>query len=148
MKFQTTIFQDGNNTGINVPAEVVDALGSGKKPAVHVSIGDYTYRSTVAVMGGLYLIPFNSSHRAATGIKGGDEVEVTLELDTEPRTIEAPDDFRAALDADEAVAKFYDALSYSLKRYWVEQVEGAKTAETRQRRIEGAIAKFRDGKSR
>ena len=88
--FSSTLLLDGNNTGIEVPDEVVEQLGAGKRPPVIVTVNGFTYRSTVAVMGGRNLISFSSDKRAATGLAGGDAIEVTLELDTEPRTVEVP----------------------------------------------------------
>ena len=99
MRFETTMLLTGNNTGIEVPPDVIEALGAGRKPAVTVTVNGYEYRSTVAVMGGRHLIPFSSDKRAATGIQGGDPIVVDLEVDTAPRTVEVPDDLGAALDA-------------------------------------------------
>ncbi|SIN88348.1 protein of unknown function [Agromyces cerinus subsp. cerinus] len=133
--------QVGNNTGIEVPPEVIEALGAGKKPPVVVNVNGYEYRSTVAVMGGRFMISFSSDKRAATGIGGGDPIVVDLELDTAPRTVEVPDDLAAALETAGARAAF-DALSPSAKQAHVTAVEGAKAAETRQRRIDGIVAKL------
>ena len=141
MKFRTTILLNGKTaTGLEVPPELVDALGAGKKPAVTVTIGGYSYRSTVAVMGGKFMLPFSAEHRAATGLGGGDEVEVSLELDTAPRELVVPDDFAAALDAAPQARTAFDALSYSNRRRYVLSIDEAKTPETRQRRIEKSVA--------
>ena len=131
----------GNNTGIEVPAEVIEGFGAGKKPPVVVNVNGYEYRSTVAVMGGRFMIPFSSDKRAATGIEGGDAIVVDLEVDTAPRTVEVPDDLAAALDAGGARAAF-DALSTSARKAHVTSVESAKAAETRQRRVDGIVAKL------
>jgi len=140
MKFRTTILLNGKTaTGLEVPPELVDALGAGKKPAVTVTIGGYSYRSTVAVMGGKFMLPFSAEHRAATGLGGGDEVEVSLELDTAPRELVVPDDFAAALDAAPQARTAFDALSYSNRRRYVLSIDEAKTSETRQRRIEKSV---------
>ena len=140
MKFRTTILLNGKTaTGLEVPPELVDALGAGKKPAVTVTIGGYSYRSTVAVMGGKFMLPFSAEHRAATGLGGGDEVEVSLELDTAPREPVVPDDFAAALDAAPQARTAFDALSYSNRRRYVLSIDEAKTSETRQRRIEKSV---------
>lgn len=136
MRFTTTIELAGRTaTGFAVPDEVVDALGSGKRPAVTVTVAGYTYRSTVASMGGRFLVPLSAEHRTASGIAAGDEVEVDLELDTAPRLLEVPDDLAAAIAADPAAQTAFDALSYSNRRRHVLSVEGAKTDATRQRRI-------------
>ena len=134
--------QTGNNTGIEVPPEVVEALGAGRKPPVVVNVNGYEYRSTVAVMGGRYLIPFSSDKRAATGIAGGDAITVDLEVDSTPRTVELPADFAAALDATPGARKAYERLAPSHKKAHVTAIESAKAADTRQRRIDAAVAKI------
>ena len=135
--FTTTLFQaEGKNaTGIEVPADVVAALGKGKKPPVTVSFNGYTYRSTIASYGDVFLLPVSVEHRQAAGVKAGDELEVTLELDTEPRTVEVPADLVAALAQQPGAAAAFDALAYSRRKEFVRQVEDAKTQETRDRRI-------------
>lgn len=142
MKFSTTMFQLGNNTGIEVPEEIVLALGAGKRPPVNVNVNGFEYRSTVAPMGGTYLIPFSAERRRASGIQGGDAIEVELTLDTAPRTVETPADFAAALDADPAAKAAYEKLSPSAKKAQVTNIESAKAAATRQRRIETIVAKL------
>jgi hypothetical protein len=131
----------GNNTGIEVPAEVLAELGGGKRPAVTVVVNGYSYASTVGVMGGRSLIPFSSDKRAATGLAGGDAISVELTLDTAPRTVEVPADLAEALSGAGAREAF-DALSPSQRKAHVTNVEGAKAAETRQRRIEAVVAKL------
>jgi antitoxin component of MazEF toxin-antitoxin module len=149
MRFQTTILRgDGNTTGIEVPAEIVDGLGAGKRPAVTVSLNGYTYRNTVAVYGGKYLIGISAAHRAASGLAAGDEVEVELALDTAPREVDVPADLSAALDAEPAARATFDGLSYSNRSWHVLQVNGAKTDETRQRRIARSIEALKEGRIR
>ncbi|ODR15682.1 YdeI/OmpD-associated family protein [Mycolicibacterium porcinum] len=140
MKFSTVMFQDGNNTGIEVPADVVEALAGGKRPAVVVDVNGYRYRSTIAPMGGKFLIPFSAERRRESGIGGGDAIDVELTVDTEPRTVTVPDDLRAALDGAPGAAAHWERLSYSRQKAHVAQVEGAKAAETRARRISKVIA--------
>jgi hypothetical protein len=142
MKFSTTMSQMGNNTGIEVPADVVAALGAGKRPPVVVNVNGYEYRSTVAPMGGKYLLPFSADRRDESGIKGGDAIEVELTLDTAPRTVEIPDDLKAALDASPTAAAAWQKLSYTHRKEHVRSVLDAKKAETRTRRIAAAIAKL------
>ena len=139
MRFETTMFLSGNNTGIEVPSGLIDDLGAGRKPPVIVTVNGYEYRSTVAVMGGRYLIPFSSDKRAATGIRGGDPIVVDLELDTAPRTVEVPDDLAAALDAAPGAREAWERLSPSHKKAHVTAIDSAKAMETRQRRIAKAI---------
>ena len=146
MKFETRIFQSGNNTGIEVPAEVVEGLGGGKKPAVAVTVSGYSYRSSIAVMGGKFLIPLSAERRAESGIKGGDAVEVELALDDKPREVTVPDDLAAALAGDAAAKTFFETLSYSNRLRHVLSVTDAKTPETRQRRIDKVLEMMRAGK--
>jgi hypothetical protein len=145
MKFRTSLLLNGRTaTGIRVPDDVVASLGAGKRPAVSVTLnGGYTYRSTVAVMGGDYMLPVSAEVRAGAGVAAGDELDVELVLDTAPREVDVPADLRAALDADPAAAAAFAALSYSKQRAHVLSVEGAKTAETRARRVEKVLAAVR-----
>lgn len=149
MKFRTTILQSGKAaTGIVIPDEVIQQLGAGKKPPVKVSVNSYAYRSTVATIDGKFMVGFSADHRAASGLSGGDAVEVEIELDTEPRTVGVPADLQAALDAEPRAKATFEKLSNSLKGYHVSQVTGAKTAETRKRRIEKSISVLREGRPR
>ena len=149
VNFRTVIELGGKTaTGFEVPASVVEAFGRGKRVPVRVTIGPHTYRSTVAVMDGRYLLPLSAENREAAGVRAGDEVDVTLELDDAPREVELPDDLAAALDAEPAARRTFDALSNSNQRYHVLQVTGAKSDETRQRRIAKSIATLRAGRPR
>ena len=149
MKFRTTILQgDKTATGIRVPDVVMTALNAGKKPKVSVTINGHTYRSSVATVDGGPMVGVSEVVRTAAGVKGGDTVDVDIALDTAPRTVAVPADFAAALDKVPAARKTFDGLSYSLQRFWVEPVVGAKTDETRQRRIEKAVATLREGRTR
>ena len=139
MRFETTLFQMGNNTGIEVPPEVVEALGGGKRAAVQVDVNGYVYSSTLAVMGGRQLIPFSSDKRTATGLAGGDPITVELTLDTTVRTVEVPEDLAAALDAAGVRAAF-DALAPSTRKAHAGGVAEAKAPETRARRIQKIVA--------
>jgi hypothetical protein len=146
--FETTLSASGNNTGIEVPADVIERLGHGKRPPVLVTVNDYEYRNTVAVMGGRYMIGVSAAVRAATGLKGGDPIRVTLTVADSPREVDVPTDFAAALDAQQPARQFFDKLSNSLQRYHVENINAAKAPETRQRRIDKAVALFVEGKQR
>jgi uncharacterized protein YdeI (YjbR/CyaY-like superfamily) len=150
MRFRTTLKQaEGSTaTGIVIPDEILAALDAGKKPPVKLTVNGYAYRSTVATVNGASMVGFSADHRASSGLKGGDPIDVDIELDTEPRTVELPGDFQAALDADAQAKTTFDRLSNSLKGYHVSQVTGTKNPETRQRRIEKSIATLRAGKPR
>ena len=147
MKFRTTIELAGKTaTGMQVPPQVVEALGSGKRPAVTVTLNGYTYRSTVAPMSGAFYLPVSAEVREAAGVKAGDDVDVEVELDTAPREVVVPPDFQAALDAAPDARSAFERLSYSNKRQHTLSIEGAKSAETRQRRIEKSISTLRESK--
>ena len=139
--FRATLELHGKTaTGFNVPAEVVESLGAGKRPPVRVTINGYTYRNTVAVYGGVYLLGVSAEHRQGAGVAAGDVLDVELVLDTEPRAVSVPADLAAALDAQPLVRRRFDALSYSQQSGHVQSVEGAKTEATRQRRIAQVVA--------
>jgi len=146
--FETTVAASGNNTGIVVPGELLDELAAGNRPSVVVSVNGYEYRNTVGVMGGRHMISVSAAVRSATGLKGGDRVRVTLTVADTAREVNVPADFAAALAADERAKAFFGTLSNSMQRYHVDTINAAKSADTRQRRIDKAIALFLDGKQR
>ena len=147
--FRAKILQNGKTAlGFEVPPDVVEALGAGKRPPVRVTMNGYTYRNTVAVMGGVYMIGVSSEHRGPAGVRGGDDVDVDLELDTAPREVTVPPELAAALDADAEARATFDKLSYSNKSWHTLQVTGTNNPETRARRIEKSIAALRAGRIR
>lgn len=148
VEFETTLIGFGNNTGIEVPPEALAALGAGKRPPVDVEVNGYSYRSTVGSMNGQALISVSAAVRKEAGLEAGDPISVTLTLNETPREVDVPDDFASALDANEGTAQFFAGLSNSLQRYHVDLITGAKTEETRKRRIDKAIGLFRAGKKR
>jgi hypothetical protein len=148
VSFETTVTATGNNTGILVPDEVIEQLAGGRRPPVVVSVNGYEYRTTVGVMNGKHMISVSAAVRTATGLKGGDPVHVTLTVAESPREVTIPADFAAALAADEQADVFFGKLSNSLQRYHVDSITAAKSADTRQRRIDKAIALFLAGKQR
>jgi len=139
--FTTTLVQSGNNVGIEVPEEIVLGFGAGKRVPVTITINGYSYGSTIAVMGGKYLVGVAAAHRAAAGVAGGEEHQVSIEHDTAPRTVELPRDLGAAL-TDAGVRDRFDALSYSARKEHARAVEEAKQAETRQRRVAKIVEKL------
>ena len=148
MKFRAKVELGGKTaTGIEVPAAVVAKLGSSKRPAVRVTINRYTYRSTVAPMGGRFMLPVSAEVREAAGVTAGDQVDVDIELDTAPREVTMPADFGRALTRDAAAKRFFEGLSFSNKQRLVISIEAAKTPETRQRRIVKAVTMLREGRT-
>jgi len=148
MKFRASIELAGKTaTGIEVPAAVVAKLGSSKKPAVRVTIKGYTYRSTVASMGGRFMLPVSAEVREAAGVAARDKVDVDVELDTAPREVTVPADFARALTREPAAKRFFEGLNFSNKQRIVIAIESAKTPETRERRIAKSVSSLREGKT-
>ena len=146
-RFQTTLQVEGRTaTYFEVPLDVPAVFGRARPP-VRVSIGDHTYRSTVAVYGGRYFVPLNRQNREAAGVAAGEEVTVELDADTEERTVELPEELRAALDGDEAARAAFESLSYSHRKEYADWVAEATREETRQRRLAKTLERLRAGDS-
>jgi Bacteriocin-protection, YdeI or OmpD-Associated/Domain of unknown function (DUF1905) len=147
MKFSATVELGGKTaTGIEVPAEVVTALGPGGRPPVTVTIGGHTYRTTVARMGGRYLVPLSAENRTAAGVAAGDQVDVDIEPDTAPREVDVPADLAEALAGDDAARATFDGLSFTHRKEWVRWVEEARKPETRATRLARTVESLRAGK--
>jgi hypothetical protein len=147
MRFRTKILLSGKTAaGIEVPAKVVAALGSNKRPPVRATINGFTYRTSVAPMGGKFMLGIPPEFREGAGVAAGDMVDVDLALDTEPREVVVPADLAVALQRDAGAKRFFEGLNYSNKRRLVGQIESIKSAETRQRRIEKTVEMLREGK--
>jgi Bacteriocin-protection, YdeI or OmpD-Associated/Domain of unknown function (DUF1905) len=146
MKFATTVLLGGKTaTGIVVPDDVVEALGSGKRPKVAVTVNGHTYRTTVALMHGQFLVPLSAQHREAAGVAAGEAVEVDLVLDDAPREVELPADLATALGNGPA-REFFDQLSFTHRKEWARWITEAKKAETRQARVDKAVIALGEGK--
>jgi hypothetical protein len=148
-KFQAELLLAGKTaTGIEIPPEVVESLGAGKKPPLAVTINGHTYRSTVASRSGRFLVGVSAENRAAADVAAGDKIEVELELDDKPREVRVPDDLAAALDRDAKAKSFFEELTYSQKKWYVLPIEEAKKQETRERRLDKALQMLREGRKR
>ena len=144
MRFRATLETNGRTaTGIEVPTSVVDALAAGKRPPVRVTLHEHTYRTTVARMGGRFLVPVSAEVRKAAGVTAGDELDVGIELDDAPRTVDVPADLAAALAEAPAAAQAWEKLAYTHQKEWARSVEDAKKPETRARRIAAAVDTLR-----
>lgn len=148
VSFDTTLTGIGNNTGIAIPVEVLNQLDAGKRPPVDVEVNGYHFRSTVGVMAGQSLVSVSAAIRKSTGLAAGDPIHVTLTLNEKPRDMQVPADFGAALKAAAGAEQFFASLPNSLQRYHLDNLASAKTAETRQRCIEKAVAHFLEGEKR
>ena len=144
MRFRATLETNGRTaTGIEVPTSVVDALAAGKRPPVRVTLHEHTYRTTVARMGGRFLVPVSAEVRKAAGVIAGDELDVGIELDDAPRTVDVPADLAAALAEAPGAAQAWETLAYTHRKEWARSVEDAKKPETRARRIAAAVDALR-----
>ena len=147
MKFRATVELGGKTaTGIEVPEDVVAALGSSRRPPVTVTIGGHSYRTTVARMGGRFLVGLSAENRTAAGVAAGDLVDVDSEPDTAPREVDVPADLAEALARDDAARATFDGLSFTHRKEWVRWVEEAKKAETRATRLAKTVESLRAGK--
>jgi hypothetical protein len=147
MKFRATVELGGKTaTGIEVPDDVVAALGPGSRPPVTVTVGGHSYRTTVARMGGRFLVPLSAENRTAAGVAAGDQVDVAIEPDTAPREVEVPADLTEALAKDDAAKATFDGLSYTHRKEWVRWVEEAKKADTRATRLAKTVEALHAGK--
>ncbi|WP_345436080.1 YdeI/OmpD-associated family protein [Actinoallomurus vinaceus] len=147
MRFRATVQSDGKTaTGINVPDDVVEGLGGGKRARVKVTINGHAYSTTLGSMRGVTKIPVSAEHRKAAGIAAGDEVDVEIELDDSPQELAVPADLADALRAEAEAQRFFDGLPPSHKKAYVTWIEQAKKAETRERRVARAVEKLREGR--
>lgn len=147
VRFRTTVELAGKTaTGLPVPGEVIAALDRGRRPAVQITIGAYSFHTTIGVMGGRCLIPLNAQHRDAAGVHAGEEVTVDLHADDQPQESAVPIDLATALDADPDAGRFFDSWSTSQRREWIRWIEDAKHAPTRQARVAAAIGALHAGK--
>ena len=147
VSFDTILSSFGNNTGIEVPDNVMQELDAGKRPSLMVRVNGYEYQTTPGVMDGKTMLSFSADHRKKSGLSGGDAIHVELAAATAPREVEMPDAFLKALE-DSNTLDFFNSLSNSLQRYHCDLINGAKTEETRQRRIDKAVNLFKEGKKR
>jgi bifunctional DNA-binding transcriptional regulator/antitoxin component of YhaV-PrlF toxin-antitoxin module len=144
MKFPATILLGGKTaTGVRVPDEIVEALGAGNRPPVRVTLAGYTYQTTVARMRGQFMFPVSAAVREQAGVAAGDQLDVEIELDTSPREVAVPAELAAALKEHPDAKRAFEKLSYTNQKRHVLAIEGAKTAETRQRRLAKAIDELR-----
>ncbi|MHB8612013.1 MAG: YdeI/OmpD-associated family protein [Candidatus Dormibacteraceae bacterium] len=147
MRLRAKILRSGKTAaGIEVPSRVVAALGS-KRPPVRATINGFTYRTSVASMGGKFMLGVPPEFREGAGVAAGDTVDVDLELDTQPREVAIPLDFAAALGSNVDAKRSFEGLTYSNKRRLVIAIEAIKSPETRQRRIAKTIDQLKDGRA-
>lgn len=145
MKFKAQVIPSGNATAVQVPKAALEKLNAGARPPVAITINGYRWRSRVAAMRGMYLIGISAAHRKASAIAEGDVVEVLLELDLEPRTVEEPADVASALNQRKALRTAFESLPFGLRRKHIASIEEAKSPETRARRIAKLVSDLGSG---
>ena len=144
MRFKARVLLAGKTaTGVEVPAKVVEGLGSTKRPLVKVTINKYTYRSAIAPMGGTFMLGISDEVRKNAGVSAGDIIDVDVELDTEKREVEVPPELKKALAKDAGARKFFESLSYSRKVALVNPIANGKTTETRERNLAKAMKELK-----
>ncbi|MCL2394325.1 MAG: YdeI/OmpD-associated family protein [Acidimicrobiaceae bacterium] len=149
LSFRTELVSRGPAAGILLDDDQVAVLGEGaKRFPVRATVNGYSWRTSVARMGGESLVGLNREVRAGAGVEAGDSVEVTLELDTEPREVEVPADLAAALAADAEAGARFDAMAFTHRKEYARWVADAKRADTRERRVHQALEMIRDGRTR
>jgi hypothetical protein len=147
VNFRTTVELGGKTaTGMQVPDDVVTALGAGRRPAVAVTVNGYTYRTTVASMGGRFMVSLAAENRSAAGVAAGDEVDVSIVVDDAPRETALPDDLAAALVDEPEATSFLEGLAPSHRKEFVRWIEDAKKPETRATRVEKTVTALREGR--
>jgi hypothetical protein len=140
MKFRAELESSGRTAaGFEVPEQVVEALGGGGHPKVAVTVNGFAFRTSIARMGGRYMLGVSADRRAEAGIAPGDLLDVDVELDTAPRVVTVPDDLAAALVQHPDAQAFWNTLSYSKQQWHVIQIDSAKTTQTRAKRVAKAI---------
>ena len=137
--YTTVVLGFGNHAAIEIPDAILAELGTNKRAPLKVTVNGYTYQSTAAGMNGQCLVVFPQKDRDAAKAKAGDEIEVTLELDTGVREVQMPLELTEALN-HAGLFEVFSALTYSKRKEFARQVSEAKTDETRDRRIEKVIS--------
>jgi hypothetical protein len=147
LKFSTVLLQGAKTaTGIKIPDDIIEKLGGGKKPLVKVTINNYTYRSAVAVMGGVFMVGVSAENREGAKVKGGDPIEVTIELDTEERVVEVPIELQEFLNQNVEAKQFFDSLSNSKKKVLTLPIFASKTEATKTKNMDKAILMLQNRK--
>ena len=133
----------GNTAGFVIPESVVAELGGGRRPKVVVTIGPHTWRSTIASYGGQFLLGVSMENRTAAGVAVGQMLDVDLELDDAPRTVDVPGDLSASLDESPALREAWAAWSFTRQKEAARSLMEAKKPETRARRLDKVLSELR-----
>jgi hypothetical protein len=123
---------------IEIPFDPKAAFGRARPP-VKATLNRYQYRSTLSVYGGKAYLPVRKSNREAAGVKVGETISVTLELDEDPREVEIPEPLAEALAKNRAARAAWDKLSFTHKREHADAILSAKKPETRAGRVAKAV---------
>jgi len=136
----------GGGAFVEVPFDVEKAFGS-KRPKVRAMIEGIPYRGLLTRMGGPnHMLIILKGIREQTGKTFGDEIQVSVELDTEERVIEIPKDLMTELKKDNEAKAFFDKLSHTHKREYITWIDEARKEETRRRRVLKTIEMLKEGR--
>jgi len=133
----------GNTAGFEIPDEVIDELGGGRRPKVVVTVGTHTWRSSIANMGGTFMLGVSMANREAAGVSAGETLDVDIELDTAPRTVDVPSELAGELERDASARAVWDSWSFTRQQEAARSLTEAKKPETRARRLEKVLAELR-----
>ncbi len=136
--FSTMVIGEGNHASLEIPQEILEELGTHKRAPLIICINDHTYRSTAVGVAGTCRVVFPQKDRAAAGVKAGDSVTVTLELDGGRREVDVPSELATAL-ASAGLTEVFESLTYSARKEHARKVADAKAVETRDRRIAAVV---------
>ena len=149
MDFDATLDLDGKTaTGITVPPDIIESLGAGKRPSVLITINGHSFSTTIGSMKGAFKIPVSAERRELIGAEAGDALHVSVVLDEAPVETQVPPELAEALASDRKSAEFFAGLTPSQRKGFIVSIEGAKTADTRERRVEKALAALKSRQKR
>jgi Bacteriocin-protection, YdeI or OmpD-Associated/Domain of unknown function (DUF1905) len=147
IEIQTTLLARGPAAAVVLDEEQVATVGEGaKRFPVLATVNGYTWRTSVARMGGEFLVGLNREVRERASVQAGDRVAVKLELDTAPREVEVPEALNEALAADDVARTAFEAMAYTHRKEYARWIAEAKREETRERRVATAVEMLRQGK--
>ena len=149
IQFRAPLQPRGPAAAVVLDNAQVAAVGEGaKRFPVVATINGYTWRTSVTRMGGEFLLGLNKEVRQGAGVEAGDEVDVSVELDTAPREVEVPEALAAALAADPQAKASFEHMAFSHRKEYARWIAEARQEETRQRRVQQALEMIRAGKTR
>jgi len=145
--FRAPVRSSGRGGGghlVDVPPEVIEALGGKGRIPVTATFDGVPYRGSIVRMGGGAVLGVQKAIMAEAGVSVDDTLTVVVRNDDAPREVEVPNDLAEALGRDDVARAAFDGLSFSHKREYVDAINEAKRPGTRARRIERTIQAMRE----